>query len=291
MEQGLSTRENKDLTALKRISENELSVAILQKRFDVASRLLPSKIEHAFDQPKVFEMVKAIGVESVKRQIEFELVNLATLMSVGGNLNDAQVQFIADQLINLYPTESIADFKICFSRGAFGHYGQIQRMDGLTIREWMSKYAEEKYFVMEDMLMKEKENIYKLPELTESEREHVSRIDVDKMLKDYNESIKAFESKAILPMSEEDIEAEGQEKPKREIYRYDETEAGIKLREVHNTIFSAQEKVVRERHSEWSEEQINKYCIELQEYTIHQETKPKWSSHLGKIWEEKKKKK
>lgn len=233
-------------------------------------------------------MVKAIGIYAVKAQIEFELVNLASLMSVGGNLNDAQIQFIADQLINLYPTESIADFKICFGRGAFGHYGAIQRMDGITIREWMAKYAEEKYLVMEDMLMKEKENMYKI-ELTKPEREQIDRIDVSAMLKEYGESVKAFESRAILPMSEEDIEAEGQEKPKRKVYRYDETEAGIKLKEVHGRLFLAQEKIVRERHPEWSEDEINKYCTELQEYIVYQETKPKWSSYLGKIWEEKKK--
>lgn len=252
---------------------------------------MPNKIELAIDEPKVFELTKAIGEQNVLGQIEFELVKLASLMSVGGNLNNAQIQFIARQLMASYPTESIADFKICFERGAFGNYGPIQRMDGITVREWMAKYAEEKYLVMEDLLMKEKDNIYKPARLTDSEREHLNRVDVDAMLKEYNESIKAFDSKAILPMTEEDIQAEGQEKPKREVYRYNETEAGIKLKEVHTALFAAQERAIRERHQDWNEDQIQQRCQELREFTIQQETKPKWSSHLGKIWETKKRKK
>lgn len=156
-------------------------------------------------------MVRAIGVEPVKRQIEFELVNLASLMSVGGNLNDSQVTFIAEQLIELYPSESIADFKICFTRGAIGAYGQIQRMDGITLREWMEKYLEEKYKVMEDILMREKENIYAPIKLTEQEQQHL--IDVDALLNEYKATLKRFEPKAIRPMSEEEIKAEGQDDP------------------------------------------------------------------------------
>lgn len=252
---------------------------------------MPTKIELVFEQPKVSELVLVVGEESVKRQIEFELVNLATLMSVGGNLNDAQITFIAEEFVRLYPTESIADFKICFRRGAIGAYGQIQRMDGITLREWMAKYMEEKYLVMEDMLMKEKDDIYKPQQLNDKEREQLDRVDVDAMLKEYQESIKSFEARAIMPMSDEDIQAEGQERPKREVYRYDETEAGHRLKEHHDKVFKAQELLIRDRHPEWSEQEIENHCQELREYTIHQETKPKWSSHLGKIWEAKKKKK
>lgn len=197
--------------ALKRISQSALSLAISSAQFDKASNLLPTKIQDTFEQPKVFEMVRAIGVDGVKRQIEFELVNLASLMSVGGNLNGSQVTFIAEQLIELYPSESIADFKICFKRGAIGAYGQIQRMDGITLREWMEKYLEEKYTIMEDMLMREKDNMYKPVTLTESEQKHL--IDVDALLNEYKATLKRFEPKAVRPMSEEDIKAEGQDDP------------------------------------------------------------------------------
>lgn len=172
---------------------------------------MPDKIEKTFEQPKVFEMIRAIGEKPVRDQIEFELTNLAALMSVGGNLNRAQIIFIAGELINLYPAESISDFKICFKRGAIGAYGQIQRMDGITLREWMEKYLEEKYKVMEDILMREKENIYAPIKLTEQEQQHL--IDVDALLNEYKATLKRFEPKAIRPMSEEEIKAEGQDDP------------------------------------------------------------------------------
>lgn len=127
-----------------------------------ASSLMPTRIENVFQQPKVFEVIKAIGEDAVKTQVEFELVNLAALMSVGGNLNKAQVPFIAEQLIMLYPNESIADFKLCFQRGAIGLYGDIQRLDGVTIGQWMKAYLDEKYEVLESQLMKEKDNPYKI---------------------------------------------------------------------------------------------------------------------------------
>lgn len=143
------------------ISESAFSIAILSNDFKTASELLPKKIDQVFDQPKVNELTKAIGLENVQLMIQFELINLAALMSVGGNLNKAQVPFIADQLIDLYPNESIADFKLCFQRGAIGLYGDIQRLDGITIGGWMKRYLDEKYEVLENQLMKEKDNLYK----------------------------------------------------------------------------------------------------------------------------------
>lgn len=129
--------------------------------YKAASSAMPTRIENVFDQPKVREVALLIGENAVKLQIEYELINLAALMSVGGNLNSAQVPFIAEQLISLYPNECIADFKLCFQRGAIGLYGDIQRLDGITIGQWTKAYLEEKYEVLESQLMKEKENLYK----------------------------------------------------------------------------------------------------------------------------------
>jgi hypothetical protein len=121
---------------------------------------MPSNIQGTFDEPKVNEVVKVIGLHAVVGQVKFELIHLAALMSVGGNLNEAQVNFIADQLIQQYPNETLADFKLCFQRGAIGLYGDIQRMDGITIGGWMKMYLDEKYQFLEDKLMKEKDNPY-----------------------------------------------------------------------------------------------------------------------------------
>lgn len=124
------------------------------------SSKMPAKIEDALNFPVVSEVIKTAGEVSVMRYIEFELIKLANLISVGGNLNDSQVVFIAQQLVKTFPKETLADFKLCFQRGAIGQYGEIFRMDGIVLRAWMEKYLEEKYQVIENKLRDEKDNMY-----------------------------------------------------------------------------------------------------------------------------------
>ncbi len=168
---------------------------------------MPSKIEQVFDEPKVFELVKVLGNQSVRGQIEYELITLASLMSVGGNLNGAQVPFIASQLIELYPMESIADFKICFQRGCIGLYGDIQRMDGITVNSWMVKYLEEKYEVLEKRIEKEKNEAKAKVDFTPT----INSPETDAMVKQYLESLKNVEVKSVRPITPEEIQIEGKD--------------------------------------------------------------------------------
>lgn len=123
-----------------------------------ASKLLPRTFREVYAQPKIREQITAIGEAPVKAMIEFQLARLASLMVTGGNLNDDMTDFISSQLIELHPTESIADLKLCFERGAMGRYGSIQRMDGITIGEWVEKYLDEKYAELETLIEKRKTN-------------------------------------------------------------------------------------------------------------------------------------
>jgi hypothetical protein len=216
--------------------------------------------------------------------IQFELIKLAELMSVGGNLNTAQVNFISEQLIEMYPTESIADFKICFQRGAMGKYGDIQRMDGLTIGEWMKQYLKEKYEILEDQLMKEKEEYYK-PVVPEN-------LDRD-WLTEWQKAIDESQGfKPMAPLSEEEIKAEGQAEPKKKVYVFDESEAQIRLRESREKQWVYQERTVRDRHPDWTEEQILQRCADLKAETIYEDSRPKFIfPAIEKIWVPKKKKK
>lgn len=145
-------------------------MAIAKADFKAASDLLPKTYQGALEQPKVRELVCIHGEATIKRMVEFELINLAALMSVGGNLNKAQVPFIAEQLIELYPNESIADFKLCFRKGSIGEYGDIQRLDGITIGQWMKSYLEAKYDAIVDAMMKEKD-AYNKPIIPERDKE------------------------------------------------------------------------------------------------------------------------
>lgn len=122
------------------------------------SKRMPSRIADALNFPVVKEVCEVAGNDAVKRFVEFELIRLSALVNVGSNLTDLQVNFIADELIQAYQNETLADFKLCFQRAAIGQYGDIFRLDGVVIGKWMKAYLEEKYQVAESELMKEKES-------------------------------------------------------------------------------------------------------------------------------------
>lgn len=124
--------------------------------------MLPNTIEKAIGQPPISSLVKSVGLDVLKLQVEYELTVLSALVSVGGNLTNFSIPFIADQLILQFPNESLADFKLCFQRGAMGAYGNIQRLDGVTIGVWFKEYLEEKYQAIEAKLMSEKDEPYKI---------------------------------------------------------------------------------------------------------------------------------
>lgn len=190
--------------------------ALSDGRYDQVSKMLPTKIEQAIHEAKLFEMVMATNEATVIKQIEWELLILASLMSVGGNLNKAQIPFIARQLFELYPKESLADFKICFTRGSMGNYGDIQRMDGITLRGWMDTYMEEKYVILEDTMMREKDEIYARVDHTKP------LIDVDKLLNEYKDEIISQPGHMVPKLTDKEIKDEGQVEPKRIVYHRDE---------------------------------------------------------------------
>lgn len=235
---------------MQQISQSEQVKAIEAKQFDKASSLMPSKIEQTFEQPKIREVAALVGEKNVILQLEFELIKLASLMSVGGNLTASQIKFIAEQLVQLFPNESIADFKICFQRGSIGQYGDIQRMDGITVRTWFEAYLDEKYRVLEDKLMKEKETIYE-PIQTST--------DADKYINELLEVLKPTEK--VRDITPKEIQEEGREKPKA--YKHPSTP----------------ESLVRQKflHDEWIRQNFDPYTGKKKPNFIDEET---WLNQL-----------
>jgi hypothetical protein len=130
---------------------------------DKAANLLPSTIEQAVKGTPVGMLLQVVDKENIEAFLAIELTKLASLVNVDERLNlqGHQIPFIASQLIDAYKNENLADFKICFERGAMGRYDdKLLRLDAAVIGKWMEKYLEEKYQVIERQLMNEKENPY-----------------------------------------------------------------------------------------------------------------------------------
>jgi hypothetical protein len=266
------------LEALQEAGKSPVALAKL-------SDSLPSTIEKALNFPTVREMIAAAGEDQIKAYIEFELIKLANLLSIGGNLNDSQVVFIAQELIKLFPNESIADFKLCFQRGAIGQYGEIFRMDGIVIRSWMEKYLEEKYQVLENKLVQSKENPYGpdmvidkplersekikkfqalFPEASPGEIEVMINKTPDQWIAEFKKKIEAVDVKAIPPMTDKEIHEEGQLLPKQKTVHPYTTEQEIQERNAR--IRELQEKAFRERYPKATDDQVAQFLKNVKRY-------------------------
>lgn len=179
--------------------------------FKAVGDLLPSTIAGAISQPPICDVMRITGRGQVVRFVEFELVKVVALISVGNTLTDAQVQFIATQLVEFFPNESLADFKVCFQRGCMGQYNRtkkedIFRLDGVVIRQWMEQYLDEKYQAVEEKLSKEKSGEYHQP-IAPSEEDGPG-------YREFKEWAKSLQQGTKVPgMTDADYRKYGQEEP------------------------------------------------------------------------------
>lgn len=200
--------------------------AIATGNFKAASESLPSRIEKTFEMPKIWEIKMATSEDNVCAMVGFELIKLAESINVSGNLTEGQIYDIARTLVGEYPNETIADFKICFQRATLGNYGKVWKLDGTEVGQWMKKYLDEKYIVLEDSLNKEKDH-YK--------NEYVkSKVDVLQLWKEAMEQADLEAEKEgtvkresihvsmlrnrLGGLTEGEIKQEGKEKPQKIVY-------------------------------------------------------------------------
>ena len=187
------------------------------------------RIELALDEPPCSMMIKSMGGQAVAAYIEFELIRISRLFSGSGNLNPEMIEFIPNQLLNLYPNESLADFKLCLERGVSGLYGPLQRLDSATIIGWMGEYLEEKYKAKEDALMKAKDlTPYEIPKpegLTPKTQQ-----DINAFLMQLKEP-----GNKVRSLTDAEIKQEGREKPpakKSSSYQPNPEYAVMRLKEI-----------------------------------------------------------
>lgn len=96
--------------------------------------------------------------EKLIEYIQDELVTLASMVNVNSNLNlqAHQLPVIAQAIYDNFKNESIEDIILCFRKGGAGFYGQIFRLDGAVIIDWIQKYLEEKYTIVESKVYERK---------------------------------------------------------------------------------------------------------------------------------------
>jgi hypothetical protein len=198
---------------------------------------------------------QSVGGRQVSMALDVQLTRLVANLNLKWNLNDEQIKTIVEDLIDKYPGESLEDFILVFKKARQGEYGELFRLDGPVIFSWMDKYLDEKYRIMEDELAKQKDEYYKTIVPENSDRDYLG------------EWQKAIEQVAgvrgVSEMTPEEIAKYGQEKPVKEAYPFNASEAEVKLREVRKTILKCQELTVRERHPEWTEAQVQERLKEL----------------------------
>lgn len=254
--------EQNQQTAVAKVSQNAIVQTLAVKRFDEVSNKLPTKIKGTFDLPKVREMVLATSEKTVQGFIEFELIKLAERINVSGNLTDGQVEFIARQLVGMYPNETIADFKLCFEGVAVGKYikqDKIFKLDGTEIGYAMGQYLDEKYEVMEDELMKEKDDLYKRDSQNKDWlqlwKEAVEKTDQEGGVKTTSQNMTYLNH--VRSITQKEIEAEGKEKPQKAkpIHFTDEQY----MEDRNRRIREYQEKGFREKYPQATEEQVQEY--------------------------------
>lgn len=218
-------------------------------------------------------MILATSEKNVQGFIEFELIKLAERINVSGNLTNEQVEFIASQLIGMYPTETLADFKICFESIAMGKYikqDKVFKLDGTEIGYAMAQYLDEKYLVSEEELMKEKDNQYANIKAPEPPPLAFKRIE------DYPceyAPVKNKEARALLwqrrfyamsrmkgrfvpKISDKEIREEGREKPKKQVYP--STPPGYQA-QIDARVRKGRELYFRENYPGATEEQVKEY--------------------------------
>lgn len=187
-------------------------VALEQKQFTLILNTLPATIKDALKCPPVKELLNhGAKINDLEACLAIEITRTASMLSVGGNLKQGQSLEIAGALIREFPNESLQDFCLCLKRGLLGKYmidgkSDIYRFDILVICNWMKAYLEEKYQVVEDELMNEKESShFVLPEKKIDSEEH------QKWLDKLKEAVKPMEKNKIPSLPQEIIDETGEE--------------------------------------------------------------------------------
>lgn len=118
--------------------------------FEILERGIPNSVERIMPAPRIAALVKAVGVEKIRKFLSALLVKLIARVNVAHSMETQQKNFTIDTILERYPNDSLADFILCFKRGAQGYYGSsYHQLDTSVIMGWLGAHFIEKAYYLE----------------------------------------------------------------------------------------------------------------------------------------------
>lgn len=161
-----------------KVRQSKTLQAIKAGKFDQIAATVGNRVGDLLDRPGIVMLKKLVDPTLIEMFLAAEIQKLVDTVNVAPNQNIQQYQIpvIAATFVEMYPVESLEDFVLCFRRGGAGFYGVIyNRLDAAVLNEWMKKYLDEKYQIIEADIKKAQDQSLKDNEVNyEKFKERVS---------------------------------------------------------------------------------------------------------------------
>lgn len=112
--------------------------------------------------PSLNKIKDELGEDTVLGFLKLHILDLRVFLNIGKTMSDTQTEQTAMLLFDEFPSLTVADIKLFFSKIKKGHYGQIyDRLDGQLILIWLAKYYNERLEDAENKSIRKHEELKK----------------------------------------------------------------------------------------------------------------------------------